>query len=438
MPDTQISELALSRIWQAGRVAREMRTTSGARVHVIYPGVWTHADGPDFRDALIDISGILVRGSVELHLRASDWHRHGHDTNASYDEVVLHVVLDNDLDEPVRQPGDRSIPTLELRHYLTGDLSDPARSSDDESLGALGRFTCLPTLAGGRADMIRATLRREGWKRLSEKQLRFCQDFEWLSPADVLFRGLLDGLGLTRNRAGMALVADRLSLVLVESSLLEYGPDGPAALLLGSGGFLPLSAATAAIAGIDAHETDRLAEIFDVVSAGAGIKPVPVSVWNVHRVRPMNHPVRRLMSLASLVHRSAPDGLLDMSLNFDADRADPWRDWLTSASPTIGSSRAMQLASNVLAPFIAAYAQISGNTLLEERAGVLWEWLPGRADDATSRSTLEQIAGNQRLSITLAIETQGLHHIGRHGCQHLRCFECPIAALAMTYERPGL
>jgi hypothetical protein len=81
---------------------------------------------------------------------------------------------------------------------------------------------------------------------------------------------------------------------------------------------------------------------------------------------------------------------------------------------------------------------MSGNTLLEERAGVVWERLPGRADDATSRSTLEQIAGNQRLSITLAIETQGLHHIGRHGCQHLRCFECPIAALAMTYERPGL
>lgn len=436
MSESPITELALSRIWQSGHVSREMRTVDGKRLQVVYPGVWTHSDGPDFRDALIDLSGSLLRGSVELHVRAGDWLRHGHDANTAYDDVILHAVLDYDLDKPLEQPPGRVIPTVELRKYLSVDKL--GTGTEMPELGALGQFTCLPTLAGGRVAEVRAVLRREGWKRLVEKQLRFSQEFERLAPAEVLYRGLLDGLGLARNRAGMAQVAERVPIQVLDSAIAEHGRAGAMALLLGAGGFLPLSPAEAQLSEVETTEAQRLSELFERLASVLDVTPVPAAIWDLHRVRPLNHPLRRLASMASLVTCAGPGGLLDACLNVSSADRNPWGLWIASVSPAIGTSRMMQLTANVLAPFAAAYAQAAGNAAFEDEVSALWERLPGRADDATARSTLKQIAGSQALPIHLAVEAQGLHHIGRHGCRLLRCFECPIAALAMTYERSGL
>ena len=115
-------------------------------------------------------------------------------------------------------------------------------------LGTLGARVCLPTLAGGRETQVRDVLRRAGWRRLTEKQLRVAQEFERLPPAEVLYRALLDGLGLTANRAGMARVADALPLRVLERLLARHGARWRLAGLLGVGGFLPLATQHAALA----------------------------------------------------------------------------------------------------------------------------------------------------------------------------------------------
>lgn len=441
MPDLPLTELAMSRIWQAARLPREMRTTDGRRIHVVYPGVWTHSDGPDFRDALIEMAGSLLRGNVELHLRPSDWKRHGHDTNPAYDTVILHVVYDNNHESPVEQPPNRSIPTLELRNYLASDASVAVDETASDLLGTLGQFACLPTLAHGQPQLIRAALRAAGWKRFTEKQLRFSQEFDRHAPAEVLYRGLLDGLGLMQNRSGMARVAERLPLQLVEQACAGIDPSdhlAALAVLLGVGGFLPFSPSHAQLAEIDPANMHRLTAVFETLTTRWALDPLPTSIWNLNRVRPMNHPVRRLASLAALIHAVHPSGILHTCLDVTSASPNPWRSWLDSAIPAIGEARAIQLSTNVLAPFAAAYAQASGDAGLTEAIGAIWERLPGKADDTVARTTLKQIVGNQRFVIRLAVESQGLHQIGRHGCQHLRCFECPIAALAMRHERAGL
>jgi hypothetical protein len=57
---------------------------------------------------------------------------------------------------------------------------------------------------------------------LTAKQLRYAQEMERLPPGEVLYRGLLDGMGLMHNRDGMAALADRLSLATLEAA----GGDG--------------------------------------------------------------------------------------------------------------------------------------------------------------------------------------------------------------------
>jgi hypothetical protein len=268
---------------------------------------------------------------------------------------------------------------------------------------------------------------------LTAKQLRFAQELERLPAGEVLYRGLLDGMGLMHNRDGMAALGERLPLVTLEAA----GGDGRyrvTALLLGTGGFLPLSPSHAELACLTVRAAVELETWFGELARERQFEPLAATVWSLNRVRPANHPVRRLASLGALVERASADGLLATVLGLPLDGGKAWRGWLESARPAIGRSRSDQLAVNVLAPFMAAYADAIGDDRLSELVGQLWEELPGAADDSIAKATLLQIVGEQRFPVKLAIESQGLHEIGRNGCRQLRCFECPIAALAVMHE----
>lgn len=403
MPSPRIPEAAVARIWNDGLCSRELRTTDGRRVAIVYRGVWTHSNGPDFRDAMLEVAGKLVTGSVELHVDSRDWFAHGHHENPAYDDVVLHVVMQDDAGTAAHGPSGIPIPTVVLEPFLTRRIEQLLTEIPVVNLGAIGTTVCLPTLAGGRTDEIHQLLQRAGWERMQEKQLRLQQDLLQLPPGEVLYRSLLDSLGLAANRSGMLEVAIRAPLAELELAVRESGIAGAQTLLMLAGGFHPDS-------------------------------PAGGPAWNLNRVRPLNHPSRRLESMASLAAGFRYEGLLATFLQLPLDGGRSWDRWLASANPAFGASRRHQIMINSLAPFLAAYAEANGDELLLEAAYEQWERIPGKVDDDIARRTLRQITGGQRFPIKLALEVQGLHRIGRQGCANLRCFECPVAHLAVMHE----
>ena len=82
------------KMWPIDRLT----TTDGRVVEVIDPGLHNRNAGPDFFNAKVKIDGTLWVGNVEIHDKASDWYLHGHDRDANYDNVVLHVVGQADRD----------------------------------------------------------------------------------------------------------------------------------------------------------------------------------------------------------------------------------------------------------------------------------------------------------------------------------------------------
>ena len=104
------------RLWGA----RELATNDGRRVRVIDPGRRNTDAGPDFFNAKVEIDGCLWAGNVEIHYRASDWHRHGHDDDPAYDTVVLHVVAKDDA--PVVRANGERIPQMVME--CTAEIGD--------------------------------------------------------------------------------------------------------------------------------------------------------------------------------------------------------------------------------------------------------------------------------------------------------------------------
>ena len=79
-------ERLLQVIWQHQRLLRDqLSTLDGQQLRVLHPGFHNLEGGPDFRQAIIQMGeGPPRQGDVELDLRASGWHAHGHDRNPAF------------------------------------------------------------------------------------------------------------------------------------------------------------------------------------------------------------------------------------------------------------------------------------------------------------------------------------------------------------------
>lgn len=88
----------------------EMSTVDGRRLRIVSQGVLNTDAGPDFFNATVEVDGQTWVGNVEIHVRASDWYRHGHGADRAYDSVILHVVQFDDA--PVKRPDGTVIPQM--------------------------------------------------------------------------------------------------------------------------------------------------------------------------------------------------------------------------------------------------------------------------------------------------------------------------------------
>ena len=104
-------------IWRYQHFFREdLQTTIGEQISVVEVGEANWHSGPDFCNARVRIDGTLWAGHVEIHVFASEWHLHGHGTDPAYDNVILHVVLEEDC-AIFRANGER-LPCLVLQRRI--------------------------------------------------------------------------------------------------------------------------------------------------------------------------------------------------------------------------------------------------------------------------------------------------------------------------------
>ena len=97
-----------------------LKTSKGETVNVKTTGTHNQLSGPDFFNATMEINGQLWAGNVELHIKSSDWYTHKHQEDSNYDNVILHVVWEDDVS--VYRKDGTEIPTLALQHYIPSKL----------------------------------------------------------------------------------------------------------------------------------------------------------------------------------------------------------------------------------------------------------------------------------------------------------------------------
>ena len=197
------SERLLQAIWQHQRLKRyALKTSSGRAVRVLHPGFISVEGGPDFCGAIIQIGDDAPSaGDVEIDLRASGWRAHGHDQNKHFQNVMLHVVWDEESpDLKARVQGAPEV--LSLKNVLDAPLAELSSSLENEPLRSLPenlRGQCCAPLR--ELDEIKLTelLRQAARVRFNFKAEQFRARARHAGWEQALWENLFRALGYKHN-----------------------------------------------------------------------------------------------------------------------------------------------------------------------------------------------------------------------------------------------
>ena len=383
-------EEAVVRLWQnADRLATGLVTQDGRRLKVLYPGRRSSSAGPDFRDCVLSTdSGDIVVGDVEVHVNAGGWRAHGHHVDSNYNGVVLHVVL---------APSGRSTTTLESRAEApvaaigvaqedkTGDAEPHRRVDEDTSVSAL-----------------QGKLDRAGDERFRSKAGGYAMELESGDAEQVLYAGIMEALGYSANRRPFAALAARVPI-----ARLRMLCDEPEETRL-----LAIRAMLVSASGLVSLVSEDDAERFRATLKG--LPPVEKigESWKTFRVRPSNHPLRRIEGAAVLIDRALDEGFLSIATRTARGRKHRSLINLFTAPPFIGESRAREIAVNVALPYIHAWGGTTRDRELRAASMEIFKKMPGLADNEITREMKRLLPSG--VDTRGARRQQGLIHLYKH------------------------
>ena len=273
----QIPERLLSKLWLERAARRQfLKAANGRRFRVVYPGRPGTTAGPGFRDAVLEEEGVgLVRGDVEVHVRQKDWDAHGHGSDPRYNGVVLHVVADLDREgKPLtRLRSGQQAPVLSLMPLLEDQPSPESPPDMWSVLGPQGYHS------PSSAEELGELLDRAGEARFLDRSRAFDALLEVEDPDQVLYSALMEALGYSQNGEPFRELAYRVPYSrlsrLVAASPPDDGRRAVEVALLKAAGFLPAS------------------NLKGCMTRGS---------WRLFRVRPQNHPARRIIGFSHALY----------------------------------------------------------------------------------------------------------------------------------------
>ena len=377
---------------------RPLLTTEGESVEVIDPGQANRNQGADFFNAKVKIGRTVWAGYVEIHVKASDWFRHGHHEDARYNNVVLHVVQTADA-QAVTQDG-KALPTLQIdfpAHMLT--RYQELCQTDDyprchrvvASIPSLKVHSWMEQLLAERLDGKSARI----LKRVKESR------GDWEQAA---FATLARSFGFGINGELLEEWAAHVPLAAAakhRNNLLQVQ-----ALFLGTAGLI------GHLGPHDGCDAQKAEAEYAYLAHKFSLPAPPPFLWRYLRTRPYNFPHLRILQLAAVFHHGGAQlhALLEASDTALLQRC------LQGAPLSVSAIRL--IAINTVAPLLYAYGQAQGNDTLVSRAMDLLESLP-----AENNYIIRQWSACG-LQAGTAAHSQALIQLKREYCDRYDCLRC--------------
>jgi len=414
-----MNEALFQFIWQYSLYQpTALKTAAGEALTIIHPGKLNRDAGPDFLEGKIKIGNTILVGNIELHLRSSDWNRHGHQHDLAYKNLALHVVYENDAPNVAG-----NTPVVELyKHIPPHIITQYARL-----MQAPQKLPCA-----GQHESIRH-ITKEGWlsRLLAERWEQKLGDWNVLlenSAEDwrnLLYWRTAANFGFKTNATPFLMLAQSLPLNIPAKH--RESPMQIEALLFGQAGMLQ-----------DDFKDDYPRELqreYDYLRKKYKLKPITAHLWKFLRMRPANFPTIRIAQFADLLHKSVhlfsqiieTHSVKEIEPLLEVTASEYWDTHFQfdvaqkqATKKSLGKTSVENIIINTIAPIQFLYAARQDTHVLQERALQLLETVPAEKNNIT------RLWEENGWKAANAAQSQSLLQLYNNYCSSKRCLECTI------------
>ncbi len=416
-----MNEKFIAYLWKFKLFNKSLSTIKGQHLTILKPGIQNNNSGPDFLNSLIKIDNTTWAGNVEIHVKASDWFNHGHHNDSAYDNIILHIVYENDRE--IRRKNGEHIPVLEIKNKFDKKIIEKY----NDYIGSMRRIPCENDLSKTDYFTLLSWLERLTIERLKIKaddinlQLQL-QKFDF---QEVFYQKLARYFGFKANNDAFELLAKSLPLKILgkhNENLLQIE-----ALLFGQAGLL------------SAQYQDEYAQIlleeYRFLASKYNLKSIDKKLWRFMRMRPANFPTIRLSQFSNLIYRSSAllhkiiteSSLKNLRTFFKVNTSEYWENHYrfdipvkTKRQKSLGNTSIDILLINTIIPFVFTYGSIHNKPELKEKAV---DWLENIKAENNNFTRLYKSLG---VSIENAMHSQAIVQLKTEYCNRKRCLECAI------------
>ncbi len=416
-----MKEDLLHYVWRFQRFdLHDLQTTEGESIQVQQTGDHNHNAGPDFLNARIKIGTTIWAGNVEMHLKSSDWTKHQHQKDLAYDNVILHVVLEED--ENIQRQNGTRIPCLVLKKRIPNKLSKVYQKllhnefwiPCQHHFYAVGNMTKVLWLD-------RLLVERLESKIIFIENLLKENTNNWET---TFYQILARNFGVKINATPFERLAKSLPLQILgkhKSNLFQVE-----ALLFGQSGLLQND--------FEDDYPKRLQKEFHFLQKKYQLTPLEKSNWKFLRMRPANFPTIRIAQFAQLIFQSvhlfskvlAVRNVKEIENMFELKLSNYWQTHYVfdkvsvKRNKSLGKNAIHLFVINTIAPFLFLYGKSRDDDEYKDLAFRLLEELK---PESNSIITKWKELGMEPDS---AYQTQALLQLKNEYCDRKRCLECAV------------
>ncbi len=413
----------LHHIWKFQKFSKvALKTEEEEAIEIVHQGSHNLHSGPDFFSAQIRIGDQLWVGNVEIHLKSSDWYAHHHEIDKAYDNVILHVVWEHDVE--VFRKDNTVIPTLVLKHRV-----DNFALAKYNTLFSNKRqwIACEEDFPEVDDFLLENWMERLYFERLENKsnvilELLKTSKNDWEA---VFFQMLAKNVGLKNNGEAFFSMAQSFDFSVLRK--IQKNQIQVESLFFGQAGLLETA--------IEDPYVNQLKKEYGFLKNKFKLQNNQVAPVQFFRLRPVNFPTIRLAQLASVY--SANEQLFSKIISvktkeeiyalFDVSASNFWDTHFHFSSVSAPRKKRLTKAFidlmiiNTIVPLLFCYGKHTGKENPETLITLMTSIKKEENTIVSRYNTLNPVAEN-------ALHSQALIELKTNYCDKKKCLQCAVGS----------